>query len=62
MRHNWVFDVLADLHNYALANDLPDLADKVAEALTLARREIGPDQEGQTAPEMRVFRARRRAH
>jgi hypothetical protein len=62
MRHDWVFDVLADLHSYALANDLPDLADKVAETLTLARREIGPDQGGLTAPEMLVFRARRRAH
>ena len=61
MRHDWVFDVLADLHSYALANDLPDLADKVAETLILARREIRPDQE-LTAPELLVFRARRRAH
>ena len=62
MRHDWVFDVLADLHSYALANDLPDLADKVAETLTLARREIGPGNDPVTASDTLVFRARRRAH
>ena len=38
MRHDWILDVLADLHAYALANDLPDLALKVAETLAEARQ------------------------
>ncbi|MBA3911468.1 MAG: hypothetical protein C0524_16720 [Rhodobacter sp.] len=59
MRHDWILDVLSDLHSYALANDLPDLASKVEEALTLARREIG--EESQTEDPL-VFRARRRVH
>ncbi len=40
MRHDWIFDVLADLHAYALANDLPDLALKVAETLAEARQSL----------------------
>lgn len=40
MRHDWVFDVLSDLRDYADANQLPGLAAKVAETLTLAQQEI----------------------
>ncbi len=61
MRHDWIFDVLSDLHSYASANDLPDLARKVEETLVLARREIGasgPQGNGDRV----MFRARRRVH
>lgn len=40
MRHDWVFDVLADLRAYALTNDLPRTAAAAEEALAVARREI----------------------
>lgn len=40
MGHDWVFDVLTDLRDYALANGLPALAAKAAEALQVARVEI----------------------
>ncbi len=44
MRHEWIFDVLRDLKSYALANGLPGLAQKVDEALRIARTEtsLGP--------------------
>lgn len=53
MRHDWIFDVLSDLHDYATRNELPGLAAKVLDALDEARREIaaadgGPD--GPTGP------------
>jgi hypothetical protein len=38
-RHDWIFDVLSDLQDYALANGLPDLATSVEMTLTVARRE-----------------------
>jgi len=62
MRHDWIFDVLSDLHSYATANDLPDLAGKLAETMAVARREIGLDHAGPTAAETLVFQARRRGH
>ncbi|MFN6924640.1 MAG: hypothetical protein ACK4P8_03235 [Tabrizicola sp.] len=40
MRHDWIFDVLSDLQDYAWQNDLPDLAMKVEEALAVALREV----------------------
>jgi hypothetical protein len=40
MRHDWIFDTLSDLHAYASRNGLPALAQKVAETLVVARREI----------------------
>ena len=48
MGHDWVFDVLKDLRAYALSNDLPDLAQKVEEALRAAELEIGktPQSDG----------------
>lgn len=55
MRHDWVFDVLSDLHAYATRNELSGLAAKVAEALEVARRELGavdggPDEPPQSPP------------
>ena len=41
VRHAWVFQVLRDLKDYALANDLPELAEKAGEALEVAAAEIG---------------------
>lgn len=40
MRHSWIFEVLSDLRDYALTNELPLLAQKVAEAEAIARQEI----------------------
>ncbi|MGL4237991.1 hypothetical protein [Tabrizicola sp.] len=40
MHHDWIFDVLSDLHDYATRNDLPGLAEKAEEAMLEARREI----------------------
>lgn len=45
-RHAWVFQVLRDLQDYALANDLPGLAEKAQEALEVARAEM----DGGSAP------------
>lgn len=56
MRHEWVFDVLTDLHAYALRNGLPGLAAKVEATLHEAHREIrGPEAEGFGATAL-VFR------
>jgi hypothetical protein len=38
-RHDWIFDMLFDLQDYATANGLPDLAASVAVSLAVARRE-----------------------
>jgi len=40
MRHDWIFDVLADLRSYAVKNGLPDLARQVEIAMRVAREEI----------------------
>jgi hypothetical protein len=39
MHHDWIFDVLKDLHAYACQNDLPRLADAAEVALSVARAE-----------------------
>jgi hypothetical protein len=44
MRHDWVFDVLADLKSYAMANGLIALAAKADEALQVAVVEIEAQQ------------------
>lgn len=41
MGHDWVFEVLQDLAEYADRNGLPRLALKASEALAVARDEIG---------------------
>lgn len=54
MRHDWVYEVLADLADYADKNGLPRLAQIAEEALQVAREEIrarageddpGPDED-----------------
>lgn len=40
MRHDWIFDVLADLRSYAVKNGLPELAAQVDVTLRVARDEI----------------------
>ena len=45
MRHEWVFEVLMDLADYAERNGLPRLACKVAETLAVARDEIAAAQD-----------------
>jgi hypothetical protein len=60
MPHDWIFDVLSDLHTYAQQNDLPGFAEKVAEAIHEARREVAQTESGGAGPVM--FRARARMH
>lgn len=43
MRHDWIFDVLADLRSYALKNGLPELAAQVDVALRVARTEVAAE-------------------
>jgi hypothetical protein len=40
MRHDWIYDVLADLHAYASRNDLPGVARKIEDALQEVQREL----------------------
>lgn len=40
MRHDWIFDVLSDLHAYAESNELQELALKLQETLAMARWEV----------------------
>ncbi len=40
MGHDWVFEVLRDLADYADRNGLPRLARKAEETLAVAREEI----------------------
>ena len=58
MGHEWVFDVLKDLVDYAERNDLPRLAAKAEEALMAAQDEIGRAEDeadtGEDAPGGRV--------
>ena len=57
MRHDWVFDVLSDLQDYAAANGLPDLAAKVAETLVLAEHEIAAAREASNKAPLPLTRA-----
>jgi hypothetical protein len=54
MRHEWVFDVLQDMLSYATLNGLPRLAERVAEAMEVAREEIaasgGPEDPSDDPP------------
>ncbi|WP_103258784.1 hypothetical protein [Tabrizicola aquatica] len=59
MRHDWIFDVLSDLHAYADRNALAELAHKLEEALAVARWELGEEAEAGPPP---PFRSARRAH
>ena len=58
MGHEWVYDVLKDLVDYAERNDLPRLAAKAEEALMAAQDEIagvkGGSGTGGEAPSGRV--------
>lgn len=40
MGYEWIFDVLKDLKAFAEANDMPELAAKSEEALTVAASEV----------------------
>jgi hypothetical protein len=40
MRHDWIFNVLADLQTYAEKNDLPAIAAAAKQNLIIARSEI----------------------
>ncbi|SEN80078.1 hypothetical protein SAMN05216227_102536 [Pseudorhodobacter antarcticus] len=66
MRHDWIFDVLADLRVYADENNLPALAAQVTTALQVARLEAGAAATQSPPPLDAVADAiaekRRRAH
>jgi hypothetical protein len=40
MRHDWIFDVLTDLRNYAEKNGLTAIANEAERALIVARKEL----------------------
>jgi len=50
MRHDWIIDVLADLQSYARQNDMPELAAKVDDVLTVARDAIETAKLAATQP------------
>lgn len=41
MPHQWILDVLQDLHSYSRLNDLPRLADELDDLIRTASGEIG---------------------
>ena len=45
MKHEWILDVLADLKNFARANELPALAEQLSDAADLAAVEISSAEE-----------------
>ena len=49
MRHEWIYDLLSDLHAYASRNDLPALARKIEDAIQEMRRELA-DGDGPAVP------------
>ena len=51
MGHDWVFDVLQDMKDYALANGLLGLATKVEEAQRIAKEEISAQSQRPTSKE-----------
>lgn len=46
MGHNWILDVLADLKAFAQQNELPILAEQLADASLVAAAEISSQDEG----------------
>lgn len=62
MRHDWIFDVLADLHSYADRNGLPELKQKIEETLVLAEIEIDAAAASDDTEGNLRFRSARRAH
>lgn len=45
MGHDWIFEVLGDLRDYALANGLPAVAAKAEETLAVARAEVAAQRD-----------------
>jgi hypothetical protein len=51
-RHDWIIDVLSDLHDYAIANGLAETAQSVETTLAIVRREAAPSgQAGARRPD-----------
>ncbi|GGW27090.1 hypothetical protein GCM10011452_14410 [Gemmobacter lanyuensis] len=50
MADNWIFDVLADLRRFALANDLQALAAQVQATVQVAEQELAARADGKPAP------------
>lgn len=51
MRHDWIFDVLKDLRNYADKNGLPAIAQEAARALEVARIELSQQTAADAPPQ-----------
>ena len=51
MGHDWIFDVLQDIKDYALANGFPGLAAKVEEAQRIAKQEVTAQSQRATSEE-----------
>ena len=45
-RHDWILDVLADLKEFALSADLPNLAEQLDDTALIALAEIASVEEG----------------
>lgn len=57
MNHDWILDVLEDLRSYARQNGLPLVEEAAAEALGVARAELGARRDpgqGEAGPQERV--------
>jgi hypothetical protein len=66
MRHDWIFDVLADLRAYADENNLPALAAQVTATLRVADIEVAEEAFARAAvgapPGREKGKQTRRAH
>lgn len=51
MGHDWVFEVLRDIADYADRNGMPRLARKAEETLALAREEVAAQMRAEAPPE-----------
>jgi hypothetical protein len=51
MRHDWIFDVLTDLHSNAEKNNLPAIAKQAEMALNVARKELTEKTKSEQAGE-----------
>ena len=59
MANDWIFEVLVDLHSFALANGLPALASQIDMTLRVAEVELTARAEGFGHPPIPPTRAPR---
>ncbi len=58
VKHNWISGVLLDIESYALKNDLPMLADAIAQVQNVAEAEISAQNDTAPAPTTPQARSR----